>query len=591
MKNINFTFSCEYASQAIELNNRIPYGYVDKTVCGCGLTTLALENNRDTIIAVPNLDLIDNKIAQYPNKKCNYKIFGVYGGITIENVNSYIKSLGEKQPVKIMVTYDSFYKVETLMGNPNFDIVIDESQELLQSLNLKLTNKEVDKEDVLSYLYRITEKYKERVSFISATPIPPKYLAPFISELSQVTINWLNTIEVKPYLLQRAQPLASLRKELIQPILDNGCVSIGDITTKKLIIFVNSISGIKKIIKDCNIEPCNVGYIVGKNLRNDADFKKYKRVGPNDILPSFTFITSTGFKGIDLQDSEALNVVVSITTKDHTMVNMKTDLKQAISRQRDKSNVNYGKYIFLYNQTVFEDTDEEVIAKIKQVKADVTEGIEVYRVIKREKLKRGLATMISDTSDFTHYTVYDEENDDYRLNEPAFNADEYFILELRKQYKKGFKMQRAIGSESVKIEKIVIANDWKYEDLVTYFTKQIKTCKSSEIDWNVYTKYKTWIDVIVKSYELYGKVWKKQSYAEEMIANYHSPDEHFRVKLQNTFNVGVRYARSDVKIKLTALYKEFGIKRLAKYTDLNDYFETKEVKILGDRVVEIIKRR
>ena len=82
MKNINFTFSCEYASQAIELNNRIPYGYVDKTVCGCGLTTLALENNRDTIIAVPNLDLIDNKIAQYPNKKCNYKIFGVYGGIT-----------------------------------------------------------------------------------------------------------------------------------------------------------------------------------------------------------------------------------------------------------------------------------------------------------------------------------------------------------------------------------------------------------------------------------------------------------------------------------------------------------------------------
>lgn len=35
-------FTAEYASQTTL--TRIPYGWIDKTICGCGLTTVAIEN-------------------------------------------------------------------------------------------------------------------------------------------------------------------------------------------------------------------------------------------------------------------------------------------------------------------------------------------------------------------------------------------------------------------------------------------------------------------------------------------------------------------------------------------------------------------
>lgn len=599
MKNITFNLNVEFASQAEELNNRIPYGYINKTVCGCGLTTLAIENNRNTIIAVPNLDLITNKVEQYPNERKNYKLLGVYGGVFEKEVYEYLNEIANKQPAKIFVTYDSLYKVDFLMAQ-DYDIVIDESQELLQSIGLKLKDKDLEKEDVLSYLYRKTEQYKERVSFISATPIPVKYLADFISELPQVTINWANTIDVKPYLMKRAQPISALKKELITPILENGYTTVEDLTVTKLIVFVNSITAIKKIIKDSDLQASDIGYIVGKNLKNDVDFKKYKRVGATDVLPKFTFITSTGFKGIDLSDKEALSVVISITSKEHTMVNMKTDLKQAISRQRNKQNRNYGKYIFIYNQTVFEEDDETIINKINEVRNGIDEGIKVYNIVKENNLKKGLSTMIGEGSDFSHYTIYNAELDSYTVNEPAFRADEYFILELRNQYKKGFKMQKAFGEEAVKVSKIEIQGNFKFEELVDKFKEQESIHNNiddsrldiiKKIEWGVMSKHKNWIKIIEKSYELYGKVWKNQVYSEEMINNFYNPDNHFRIKFCTLFNVGGRYTRADVKVKLAKLYEKEKLKRAAKHTDLNEYFEVKDVKVNGERMVEIIRRK
>ncbi len=35
-------YKAEYANEVMET---IPHGYIDKTICGCGLTTVALENN------------------------------------------------------------------------------------------------------------------------------------------------------------------------------------------------------------------------------------------------------------------------------------------------------------------------------------------------------------------------------------------------------------------------------------------------------------------------------------------------------------------------------------------------------------------
>lgn len=60
----------------------LPIGYlIDKGKVGCGGTTLALEDDRDTIVCVPFVSLIKNKLHKY-NSDGNVQILGVYEGIT-----------------------------------------------------------------------------------------------------------------------------------------------------------------------------------------------------------------------------------------------------------------------------------------------------------------------------------------------------------------------------------------------------------------------------------------------------------------------------------------------------------------------------
>lgn len=67
-------FEAEFASQVLQT---IPDGYIDKTICGCGLTTVALENNVNTVIAVPTIYLAINKSEQYPNERYKGNVLAV----------------------------------------------------------------------------------------------------------------------------------------------------------------------------------------------------------------------------------------------------------------------------------------------------------------------------------------------------------------------------------------------------------------------------------------------------------------------------------------------------------------------------------
>lgn len=80
------TFDAEYASEVMD---EIPAGYINKTICGCGLTTVALENNVDTVIAVPTIYLAQNKASQYPNERYPGKVLAVTGETTPSDIEWY----------------------------------------------------------------------------------------------------------------------------------------------------------------------------------------------------------------------------------------------------------------------------------------------------------------------------------------------------------------------------------------------------------------------------------------------------------------------------------------------------------------------
>ena len=99
---------------------------INKKLTGCGVTTLAIEQPGDTIIAVPYTALIKNKIKQDTNSV----LLGLYGGgddYKLE-MSSYLES---HDVVKMMTTYDSLPKVcqllQELGRNPyEMFLVVDE---------------------------------------------------------------------------------------------------------------------------------------------------------------------------------------------------------------------------------------------------------------------------------------------------------------------------------------------------------------------------------------------------------------------------------------------------------------------------------
>ena len=82
MTNIIITKEYKYLGEyPLFKENGLPVGYlIDKGKVGCGGTSIALEDNKDTIICVPFVSLIKNKMQKY-NTDGKVNVLGVYEGL------------------------------------------------------------------------------------------------------------------------------------------------------------------------------------------------------------------------------------------------------------------------------------------------------------------------------------------------------------------------------------------------------------------------------------------------------------------------------------------------------------------------------
>lgn len=582
------TYDAEYANEVMK---EIPLGYINKSICGCGLTTVALENAVDTIIAVPTINLVVNKVAQYPNERSTRELLAVYGETPYEEIVAYVqKQITLNNPVKIMVTYDSLSKVKFVLDKiPTSILVIDESNRLLTTTELKTNSKESSKStDAISRLMTIAEEYKERVSFISATPIPLDYMPQWVRFLPNIKLEWKNTIKAVPYIMERGFVTKALREEIILPLLDNESITIEGLTFSKVVVFINSVVAINDIIKKCNLPLEDVRVVVGDSLSNDMKLpKKIKRLDYEEnrktgSLTKYTFITSSAFDGIDLYDEDAISVVVSNSTKSFQMLDIATDLKQAIARIRTKSNPNYGKYIYLYNQSVFDKSEEDLLEAISGVQHKLGKSISLYEVAKETDLLEGWM----EDEDFIGYTIYNPETDSYTLNEMRFEADKYYLLEVRNQYKLGFDMRGSL-EDAVEVEPIEIEYI-EFGDMVKHFNAQTD---KANVSWGRYAGKTNWIECIQRAYKILGKVTTDYDRLVKAIEAVESTPSALNTEVRSSFSVGQEYSRNDVKTKLQKIYNKLGINRKAKWNDLDEIMTVKHKKVSGERVVEVLSKK
>ena len=584
------TSDYRYAS---ELLNTLPVeSFISKTICGVGFTSVLLENTENIILAVPTKQLVDNKYAQYPNSRVNHTLIRCYGGITIESVENQINFLiKQKHPIKILVTYDSLYKLESIIEKYSFKLAIDESDQLLHFAKMKSkSNMYSSNLNVTEYIWKLTEKYKKITCFFTSTPIPLEYLPDWVSELHQWKFEWTNSVRIKPFVYQTEHPMFTTSKYIIGAIEKNGYFKLNNkYKIKKLIIYVNSLFSIMKMIEDNELDIEDVGIICGDNVKNNKFIKPYKRITDPTNLKKYSFITTAGTHGIDLFSKSALSIVVSSTRNDYTMLDAFT-MQQAMSRNRDRSNPFFSTCLYIYNTSIFAETETDILLKIKKNHERLEDNIaDINKYKTKSRQKCNLIKTLSSDKLFKQYTNQISE-DKFEINENLFLSDKYFLIESKRQFDKGFnnlKPDQKLDDFSITIDKI-------YSPIFKDYANQYKLMiKNPDLVWSDDFKNKKYKNMIEYNYKKYGKIYTNIDTCKKWYNKRDTPETvKFSIKQQLIYNNKEYYTNKEMKNLLAEIYFRNKYNEPAKanhiFELLPDVTSIKQTKVDG-KIKKLIK--
>lgn len=317
MTNIIITKEYKYLGEyPLFKEDGLPVGYlIDKGKVGCGGTSIALEDGKDTIICVPFVSLIKNKMQKY-NTDGKVNVLGVYEGVTTYEIREYLNT--KEGAKKIMCTYDSLAKVAGVTGY-NFFLLIDE-------LHLLFIQYVFRNKAVRTVLDEYT-KFKEW-SFLTATPIEYDLMLEELKDIPTFKIDWEHKTEVKVNAVQCKYVGATVKK-VINDFLEGKVFGNAH-------FFVNSVEFIATMIKNCNLTNENTRIIFSKNNETYKHTCQGVTNGETtDPVKKINFYTSTCFEGCDLFDTEGKIYIISESTKAQTLMDISTQVRQIVGRIRD----------------------------------------------------------------------------------------------------------------------------------------------------------------------------------------------------------------------------------------------------------------
>ena len=289
---------------------------LDKGITGCGATTLAIENDRPTLIAAPTVNLIKNKMQEHPD------LLGVYGDISNQEIADYLKT---HDRWKIMATYDAIPRVVDVAGTEIYNkafLLVDEYHRLLFDYSFR--------HSAIAGLLEQAPRFASK-TYLSATPIEQEFPLDELRGIPQVKIIWPNAEPMQVRLWEENSPLAT-----VAALCKNA---IAQQVGFNLHFFVNSVSFIGKVIRHAKLTSDQVK-IVCSTSGESYDRNKEKIDGFPISMPSsqpckINFYTSTAFEGCDIFDKVGRIYIVSDGTATHSMLDVSTTIRQIAGRIRD----------------------------------------------------------------------------------------------------------------------------------------------------------------------------------------------------------------------------------------------------------------
>ena len=600
---------------------------INKVVTGCGFTTYSLCNKMNTILVSPRLKLILNKMEQFNKDEPLCYYFNREKGYdgkqkTIDELeNEFTLYQHEceqnKRPLKILVTYDSFCALASMLEgfkidiSKKFNITVDESHCLIKDIKLK----EYSNKSVLSTFIDRLFSYKN-VLFISATPI-----IDYMQEIEEFKNNYVCYCElgwnnIEP-VIQRTYTCNSALNAFDQiytnyaknkGVFDTIHYPDGCARSYEGVVFLNSVKEIcgilrKYIAKKQLIIPCDVTIICADNKENLKELHKvHKKLNITRTIPkmgdphtTWTFVTRTAFEGVDFYSPSASTYVIANYNVSSLSLDIASDIPQIIGRQRRKDNSFRNTVHLFYKDNKKQLYNNEFVASQNLKMKKSQSYIEIWQSAPTDCKEHALK--IIDTY------IKHNPNDQYITTTsgmPMINnlliVSERYCYDVIKNHHQWFIMSsnaygRAYSMPVQELkDRLSIAQSLADALRVAY---GYFVCADKALANDIFIMLRN------EGYDYIGYYYSNLSpdrikacgfnstKLDEAINN-NNAEFDIRMRLPQYFELNGVYTREEVKGKLQMIYNELGLKLTAKATDLEKYVNCIKCKKNGSRAYKLL---
>ena len=600
---------------------------INKVVTGCGFTTYSLCNKMNTILVSPRLKLILNKMEQFNKDEPLCYYFNREKGYdgkqkTIDELeNEFTLYQHEceqnKRPLKILVTYDSFCALASMLEgfkidiSKKFNITVDESHCLIKDIKLK----EYSNKSVLSTFIDRLFSYKN-VLFISATPI-----IDYMQEIEEFKNNYVCYCElgwnnIEP-VIQRTYTCNSALNAFDQiytnyaknkGVFDTIHYPDGCARSYEGVVFLNSVKEIcgilrKYIVKKQLIIPCDVTIICADNKENLKELHKvHKKLNITRTIPkmgdphtTWTFVTRTAFEGVDFYSPSASTYVIANYNVSSLSLDIASDIPQIIGRQRRKDNSFRNTVHLFYKDNKKQLYNNEFVASQNLKMKKSQSYIEIWQSAPTDCKEHALK--IIDTY------IKHNPNDQYITTTsgmPMINnlliVSERYCYDVIKNHHQWFIMSsnaygRAYSMPVQELkDRLSIAQSLADALRVAY---GYFVCADKALANDIFIMLRN------EGYDYIGYYYSNLSpdrikacgfnstKLDEAINN-NNAEFDIRMRLPQYFELNGVYTREEVKGKLQMIYNELGLKLTAKATDLEKYVNCIKCKKNGSRAYKLL---
>lgn len=615
---INMPSGCRYMSDYNELLNSIlPLDskfILNKTVTGCGGTSLFLNSDLPIVIVSPRIQVLKEKHLQHPDSflfhipLCNSRGSAIQQKMSelntyLFNHNGYSPFGFQTRPAKTLVTLDSLDKVLSVIEScgltDSFLFVVDEFQCLMGDATFKGSTD-------MNFLVSLDNRVK-RICYLSATPIPDMFLdhIPQLARIPYYKLEWdPNVIEeptLKEVMMKPSESAEKLCSQLIQRYRQNGyferkIVNGNIVYSYEACIFLNEVKSIRNIIKQNKLKPEEVTILCSESKASDLP-KGYTIGGlctdkNNPKNKTFTFCTKASFEGVDFYSDNASTYIFINAGKEWQTLDIMLDIPQILGRQRLDANpfrhdaTIYYKTMpeimtedeFRQKQEAMNQKSDSILKTFNNASEDVKNLLlELYRAKALEnKFVDDYVDLIQEnghtTIGFNYLVMVAKWNQWYQRNYYYSNSCQLLTsiqtvvgMRQRPEEVKQFEKWYYKASDKDKLA--------GYANFINQYPQYFPLILQNPfIDF----KYHDWYDKLGYQtlYDLnFQEISVEKCYKEHCLL------EPIKDACRQEFKIGVLYSKQEVKSKLQQIYDGLGlVEKTAKATDLGQYLDIKEMQ-------------